>query len=542
MTVATPRASRAANVVAEIAARRRDGPRSRARRRSRPMPTSPPRPPARPIVERLAAPGPAPHRRDQALLAIGRADRRIGLKTSSRARGRTRPAARRRSRSCASRTGSAAPSTTCGAVRAAVAIPVLAKEFVVDARQLAHVARGRRRPRAAARRPAPAARRSAASSSGRSSLGLEPLVEAHDERELRSALETDARLIGLNNRDLRHARRGHEPRRPVAGAGARRPPRRSPSLACAMSRPSPAGARSGSMRRSSARRSCARPTRSRRLRSFVAAGRQPQDPANVARRPFVKICGVTDRAGALAAVRAGADAIGLNLAPGTPRALEIDEAAALARIIREAAPLDPRPRDRRRRGRAVRRAHWPSCSTPIDPDAIQFNGREPVAVVAGAGRESWKAIHLPAAAPDRPRPQSSAAIEAGRAFLAAGASRILLDTAGGPHPGGTGVRADSTIVAAIAREMPVTLAGGLHAGKRRRGPARDPGRRRGRRERRRGASRARGAAAQGPVPGRALRQAGQGGPRRPTQHAVRPDARPRRPARCGCRRAVGDGA
>ena len=38
---------------------------------------------------------------------------------------------------------------------------------------------------------------------GALALGLEPLVEAHDERELRLALETDARLIGVNNRDLR---------------------------------------------------------------------------------------------------------------------------------------------------------------------------------------------------------------------------------------------------------------------------------------------------------------------------------------------------
>ena len=56
-------------------------------------------------------------------------------------------------------------------------------------------------------------------------------------------------------------------------------------------------------------------------RAFVAAGRQPDDLANVARRPFVKVCGITDEAGALAAVRAGADAIGLNVVAGTPRAL-----------------------------------------------------------------------------------------------------------------------------------------------------------------------------------------------------------------------------
>ena len=57
------------------------------------------------------------------------------------------------------------------------------------------------------------------------------------------------------------------------------------------------------------------------VRSFVSAGRAPDDPANVARRPFVKICGVTDADGVLAAVRAGADAIGLNLAPESPRRL-----------------------------------------------------------------------------------------------------------------------------------------------------------------------------------------------------------------------------
>ena len=34
-------------------------------------------------------------------------------------------------------------------------------------------------------------------------LGLEPLVEAHDERDLEAALATEARLIGLNNRNLR---------------------------------------------------------------------------------------------------------------------------------------------------------------------------------------------------------------------------------------------------------------------------------------------------------------------------------------------------
>ena len=48
-----------------------------------------------------------------------------------------------------------------------------------------------------------------------------------------------------------------------------------------------------------------------------------------------------------------------------------------------------------------------------------------------------------------------------RAFLDAGAGGILLDAAGGPHPGGTGIRVNTALAAAVAREVPVTLAGGL---------------------------------------------------------------------------------
>ena len=88
------------------------------------------------------------------------------------------------------------------AVRAAVAVPVLAKDFVVDPRQLDLLrAAGADlvlllavlHPRARLARLAAQAR----------DLGLEPLVEAHDAREIDAALATDARLVGINNRDLR---------------------------------------------------------------------------------------------------------------------------------------------------------------------------------------------------------------------------------------------------------------------------------------------------------------------------------------------------
>ncbi|MFI5226406.1 MAG: indole-3-glycerol-phosphate synthase, partial [Candidatus Limnocylindrales bacterium] len=88
------------------------------------------------------------------------------------------------------------------AVRGAVAIPVLAKEFVVDERQLvglrsagadAALLLAALHPGSRLRRLVERARE----------VGLEPLVEAHDMGELDRALATGARLIGVNNRDLR---------------------------------------------------------------------------------------------------------------------------------------------------------------------------------------------------------------------------------------------------------------------------------------------------------------------------------------------------
>ncbi len=72
-------------------------------------------------------------------------------------------------------------------------------------------------------------------------------------------------------------------------------------------------------------------------------------------------------------------------------------------------------------------------------------------------------LHLPAEPPADVAAAASRLVERGRSFLAAGAERLLLDTAGGPHPGGTGQRASTALAAAVARELPVTLAGGLTA-------------------------------------------------------------------------------
>ncbi|HEX3265446.1 MAG TPA: tryptophan synthase subunit beta [Candidatus Limnocylindrales bacterium] len=351
-------------------------------------------------------------------------------------------------------------------VRPVVSAPVLAKEFVVDPRQL-DLLRGAgadavlllavlHRGRALARLVDRAL-----------DLGLEPLVEAHDEPELEAALATNARVIGINNRDLRtldvdpeRAARMRalvpEDRLAIAESGVRDVDTIRDWRALGFD----AALVGETLVRA------ADPTAT--VRAFVATGAVPTDPVEASRAPFVKICGITDAAGIEAAVAARVDAIGLNLVPGTPRALELDEAVALARHARAiAAPgatpaivlitVDRTAADLNAIGRAV------------EADAVQLSGDEPPELVRKLERPAWKVIHLPPGedglsdTTDTGTKVAAAAIRHATDYQAAGATRILVDTSGGPHPGGTGRRADPRAVAIVARELEITLAGGLDA-------------------------------------------------------------------------------
>ncbi|RPJ64885.1 MAG: indole-3-glycerol phosphate synthase TrpC [Acidobacteria bacterium] len=88
------------------------------------------------------------------------------------------------------------------AVRAAVSLPVLRKDFVVDEYQLfeARAAGADAVLLIVAALGAGALRRLARQAAD---LGLAALVEVHDEHELETALEAGAALVGVNTRDLR---------------------------------------------------------------------------------------------------------------------------------------------------------------------------------------------------------------------------------------------------------------------------------------------------------------------------------------------------
>ena len=340
------------------------------------------------------------------------------------------------------------------AVRAAVPVPVLAKDFVVDPRQLDLL-------RAAGADLVlllavlhPPARLAKLAAQARD-LGLEPLVEAHDAREIEAALATDARLVGINNRDLRTLEVDPEQavrlrelipgdRLAIAESGVRD----ASTVARWRATGFDAALVGEALMRSGDPSAAAR--------AFVAAGRDPRDITADARAPFVKICGVTDEAGILAAVRAGADAIGLNFAPGTPRELSIEEGTALARLARSSASAgSPSPAHRPRHRRPARRRPRGASSRPWIPTRSSSPATSRPRSSRSSDRPAWKALKV------RPDDDPDAVVGRARAYLDAGAERILLDTAGGRYPGGTGVRVEAGIAAAVARQVPVTLAGGL---------------------------------------------------------------------------------
>ncbi len=363
------------------------------------------------------------------------------------------------------------------AVRAAVSVPVLAKEFVVDERQLLllRAAGADLALLIAALHPARVLRRLVRATRA---LGMEPLVEVHGERELERALASEARLIGVNNRDLRSLVVDPEraatlralipdDRLVVAESGAREPS----VLAAWRALGFDAALVGEALMRAGGEPAAVRA----RTAAFVAAGRPPatgEDPAAEERAPWVKVCGITDARGLQAAIAAGADAVGLNLVAGTLRSLEEREARALAELARALQAPDGRLQVVGVVG-DVEPADASTLAARIALDALQWSGRgglpagdlglPAIAVLrapATGGASSSPADAVDGA--DAVDARAAALVAAGQALLARpGVERLILDAATADALGGTGVRADQSLAAAVAREVPVVLAGGL---------------------------------------------------------------------------------
>jgi indole-3-glycerol phosphate synthase len=93
--------------------------------------------------------------------------------------------------------------TYLGAIRDAVPLPVLRKDFLIDVAQVYDARLAGADAILLIVAALPSAARLAEMRHVAESLGMDALVEVHDAAEMETAMESGATLIGVNNRDLR---------------------------------------------------------------------------------------------------------------------------------------------------------------------------------------------------------------------------------------------------------------------------------------------------------------------------------------------------
>jgi phosphoribosylanthranilate isomerase len=162
-------------------------------------------------------------------------------------------------------------------------------------------------------------------------------------------------------------------------------------------------------------------------------------------RTRVKFCGLTRAGDVRLACETGVDALGFVFAPGSPRALTPDEAAALRPAVAPmvatvALFLDPDERDVAAAIRALR------------PTLLQFHGREDDRYCASFGLPFLKT--LPMAEGAEPVDEAAARYPSAAGFL--------LDGHGAGESGGRGIAFAWQPIPRLPQ--PIVLAGGLHAG------------------------------------------------------------------------------
>jgi len=167
----------------------------------------------------------------------------------------------------------------------------------------------------------------------------------------------------------------------------------------------------------------------------------------------VKICGIKEKAHALGASRAGADFIGLVMAP-SPRQVTVAQAQEIVGALREQhEPVEvvgvfvnmPAP--------AVNR-----IARACNLDWVQLSGTETWAYCQMIDRPLIKVVHIEAGqSPEEVRDR----LAQGSQALSQQEHRYLLDSRLGDRYGGTGITFDWGLAGEVAREFPLIIAGGL---------------------------------------------------------------------------------
>lgn len=205
------------------------------------------------------------------------------------------------------------------AVRAAYDGPLLAKDFIVDPRQVPE-ARIRGADAVLVMLSVLDDAEAAAVMAEAERLGMEALVEAHDEAEVSRAVALGASLIGINNRDLRTLQVDLAVTERLAGLV--------PADRLLV-------AESGIESRADVER-LARHADAFLVGSALMRAADPGEAARALAYGRVKLCGITNADDLQLAAEAGAVFAGLIFVPGTPRAITRAQAEPIAEAAERA--------------------------------------------------------------------------------------------------------------------------------------------------------------------------------------------------------------
>jgi len=335
------------------------------------------------------------------------------------------------------------------AVRAAVTVPVLRKDFLLDPYQV-YEARAAGADAAllilAMLDDALAADLLALIRS----LGMEALVEAHNADEVARAVRLGASVIGVNARDLRTFA--------VDTAVVRRLRALVPADRIFIAESGVSDWRGAAQARAwgadavlvgEALMRAADPVAKARELS-TAPGGATATLFGGAGQPFVKICGLATPEQAQASARFSADAFGLVFAPMAPahRRVTVAQAARIVAGVSTRAPLPV--------GVFV---------NPAAAEVAEVAARVGLGAIQLSGDESPEACAEIAAATDLPlikalRLRAEADLNRLDDYIRGGAT-LLLDTPAAGLYGGAGKTGDWSLAARVAEQWPIILAGGL---------------------------------------------------------------------------------
>lgn len=167
----------------------------------------------------------------------------------------------------------------------------------------------------------------------------------------------------------------------------------------------------------------------------------------------VKICGLTNLEDAVAAVEAGADMLGFNFYPGSPRYIEPGRCAEITAALSDQQVATPTIGVFVNAPAATIASILQKCGL----DLAQLHGNEPPEILEQLEGRSFKAI--------RPQTPFAADVEA-RRYAHLGPKdgpALLVDAYKAGQYGGTGRVGDWSLAETLAADVPILLAGGLTA-------------------------------------------------------------------------------